>query len=132
MSSAGAQPFAEFTLRIVLSEIEVYTAGDTDEDIVEEPVGFIGTTHDAALRIAVFFFLRLHSEAGKQEESKKPKMFHVRMFCNDLIVLRSVSAGQSGPVPVIPPPGISGCDSWNRLCRDKASDSSSSICISDK
>lgn len=77
------QPFAEFTLRIVLSEIEVYTAGDTDEDIVEEPVGFIGAAHDAALRIAVFFFLRLHSEAGKPRGEQKAK----NVSCSNVFVM---------------------------------------------
>ena len=81
-----SQPFAEFTLRIVLAEIEVHTAGDADENIVEQPVGFVRAAHDAALRIAVFFLLRLRSEAGKQEEGKKAKVFHVQMFCNELIV----------------------------------------------
>lgn len=44
--------FAEFAVGVVFAEIDIYTAGDADEDVVEKAVRFIGAAYDAVLRIA--------------------------------------------------------------------------------
>ena len=62
-----SQPFAEFSLRVVLAEIEVYTSGDADEDVVGEPVGFVGAAYDAVLRIPVAVLLRRSAAADEGE-----------------------------------------------------------------
>lgn len=62
-----SQPFAEFSLRVVLAEIEVYTSGDADENVVGEPVGFVGAAYDAVLRIPVAVLLRRSAAADEGE-----------------------------------------------------------------
>ena len=72
-----SQPFAEFSLRVVLAEIEVYTSGDADEDVVEKAVRFIGTAHDAVLRIAIAVLLCRGGKADDDKEGNKVEAFHV-------------------------------------------------------
>ena len=45
----------------------VYTSGDADEDVVGEPVGFVGAAYDAVLRIPVAVLLRRDGAADEGE-----------------------------------------------------------------
>ena len=51
--------FAEFAVGIVFAEIDIYTAGDADEDVVEKAVRFIGAAHDARLPFSCSVAVRL-------------------------------------------------------------------------
>ena len=51
----------------MFAEIEVYTSGDTDEDIIEKTIGFIRTAYDAVLRIPVAVLLRRGDAADENE-----------------------------------------------------------------
>ena len=61
------QAFTEFTFGIVLAEIEVYTTGDSDENIIEKAIGFIRTAYNAVLRIPVAILLSRSDSAGEDK-----------------------------------------------------------------
>ena len=70
--------FAEFAVGIVFAEIDIYTAGDADEDVVEKAVRFIGAAYDAVLRIARLAVLLCRGgKADDDKEGNKVEAFHV-------------------------------------------------------
>lgn len=69
--------FAEFAVGVVFAEIDIYTAGDADEDVVEKAVRFIGAAYDAVLRIAVAVLLCRGGKADDDKEGNKVEAFHV-------------------------------------------------------
>ena len=73
----GGEALPEFTPGVVFAEIEVYTACDTDEDVVEQAVGFIGAAHDVVLGVAVAVFLGRGGSAEHGKECNQVEAFHV-------------------------------------------------------
>ena len=71
--------FAELSIRIVLSMIDIHTARDADEDVVEETVGFIGPAHNPILFVAVAVFL-CHDTCCDQCQRGGQKTFHKLSF----------------------------------------------------
>ena len=69
--------FAEFAVGVVFAEIDIYTAGDADEDVVEKAVRFIGAAYDAVLRIAIAVLLCRGGKADDDKEGNKVEAFHV-------------------------------------------------------